>query len=132
MVMEKVFIAGCGLMGSGICQVCAQAGLKAVMYDVNREALARAVKSIAWSAGKLIEKGKVKGTVDEVMSRISTSSDYVPAAEADLIMEVVFENIEVKQKVYAEINRVARPETLIASNTSAIPITELAAGGGPP
>ena len=128
MVIDKVFIAGSGLMGSGICQVCAQAGLEAVIYDVNHEALEKAVKSISWSVGKLIEKGKVQGSVDEVMGRIYTSVDLRPAAEADLIMEVVFENIEVKHKVYAEINQVVRPEALIASNTSAIPITELAAG----
>lgn len=128
MKIEKIFIAGGGLMGSGICQVCAQAGLEAVLYDVSREALDKAVKSIAWSVGKLIEKGRVEGTVDEVMSRISTANDYGPASEADLVMEVVFEDMEVKRKVYAEINQAARPEALIASNTSAIPITELAAG----
>ncbi|MBU4275576.1 MAG: 3-hydroxyacyl-CoA dehydrogenase family protein [Proteobacteria bacterium] len=127
MSIDKVFIIGSGLMGSGIAQVCAQAGLEATLSDVSQEQLDKAVKNIAWSAGKLIEKGKVAGTLDEVMGRISTSVDLAPAAEADLVMEVVFENLEVKQEVFAKLNQVLTPTSLVASNTSAIPISELAA-----
>ena len=127
MSIGKVFIVGSGLMGSGIAQVCAQAGLEATLSDVNQEQLDKAVKNIAWSAGKLIEKGKVAGTLDEVMGRVSTSVDLAPAAEADLVMEVVFENLEVKKEVFAKLNQVLSPHSLVASNTSAIPISELAA-----
>jgi 3-hydroxybutyryl-CoA dehydrogenase len=127
MKIEKVFIVGSGLMGSGICQVCAQAGLKATIFDMNQEAIDKAIKSISWSAGKLIEKGKVKGSLDEVMGRIAKADSFAQAAEADLVMEVVFENIEVKREVFAEVNQHARKDALVASNTSAIPITELAA-----
>ncbi|MBU1156649.1 MAG: 3-hydroxyacyl-CoA dehydrogenase family protein [Proteobacteria bacterium] len=127
MSIDKVFIIGSGLMGSGIAQVCAQAGLEATLSDVSQEQLDKAVKNIAWSAGKLIEKSKVAGTLDEVMGRISTSVDLAPAAEADLVMEVVFENLEVKQEVFAKLNQVLTPTSLVASNTSAIPISELAA-----
>jgi 3-hydroxybutyryl-CoA dehydrogenase len=108
MKIEKVFIMGSGLMGSGICQVCAQAGLQASIFDMNQEALEKAIKSISWSAGKLIEKGKVQGTLDEVMGRISKADSFAQAAEADLIMEVVFENIEVKREVYRKA-QAARP-----------------------
>lgn len=127
MNIGKVFIIGSGLMGSGIAQVCAQAGLEATLSDVSQEQLDKAVKNIAWSAGKLIEKGKVAGTLDEVMGRVSTSVDLAPAAEADLVMEVVFENLEVKKEVFAKLNQVLSPNSLVASNTSAIPISELAA-----
>ncbi|MBU1273869.1 MAG: 3-hydroxyacyl-CoA dehydrogenase family protein [Proteobacteria bacterium] len=127
MSINKVFIIGSGLMGSGIAQVCAQAGLQATLSDVSQEQLDKAVKNIAWSAGKLIEKGKVAGTIDEVMGRISTSVDLAPAAEADLVMEVVFENFQVKKEVFAKLNQVLSPNSLVASNTSAIPISELAA-----
>ena len=127
MGIGKVFIIGSGLMGSGIAQVCAQAGLEATLSDVSQEQLDKAVKNIAWSAGKLIEKGKVAGTLDEVMGRVSTSVDLAPAAEADLVMEVVFENLEVKREVFAKLNQVLSPNSLVASNTSAIPISELAA-----
>ena len=126
MAINKVFIVGSGLMGSGIAQVCAQAGLQATLSDVSQEQLDKAVKNIAWSAGKLIEKGKVPGTIDEVMGRIATSVDLAPAAEADLVMEVVFENLEVKKEVFAKLNQVLTPNSLVASNTSAIPTSELA------
>ena len=127
MSVQKVFIVGSGLMGSGIAQVCAQSGLSVTLCDVSQEQLDRALKNIAWSAGKLIEKGKVAGTLDEVMARLSTSLDYAPAAEADLVMEVVFEDLAVKQEVYAKLNEVITPQALVASNTSAIPTSELAA-----
>jgi len=127
MSVQKVFIVGSGLMGGGIAQVCAQAGLSVTLCDVSQEQLDRALKNIAWSAGKLIEKGKVAGTLDEVMARLSTSLDYAPAAEADLVMEVVFEDLAVKQEVYAKLNEVVTPQALVASNTSAIPTSELAA-----
>jgi 3-hydroxybutyryl-CoA dehydrogenase len=127
MSVQKVFIVGSGLMGSGIAQVCAQAGLSVTLCDAAQEQLDRALKNIAWSAGKLIEKGKVAGTLDEVMARLSTSLDYAPAAEADLVMEVVFEDLAVKQEVYAKLNEVITPQALVASNTSAIPTSELAA-----
>ena len=127
MAVKNVFIAGGGLMGSGIGQVCAQAGLDVTLYDVSKEALEKAVKNISWSAGKLIEKGKVQGSIDEVMGRIRTATDLNEASGADLVIEAVFENIDVKRDAFQKISPIARPDALIASNTSAIPITELAA-----
>ncbi len=124
--MDKVFIVGSGLMGGGIGQVCAQAGLSVTLCDVSQEALDKAVKGIAWSAGKLIDKGQVAGPLDEVMGRISTTTDFDPAAEADLVMEVVFEDLAVKRDVFTRLRPHVRPEALIASNTSAIPISTLA------
>jgi 3-hydroxybutyryl-CoA dehydrogenase len=127
MAINKVFIMGAGLMGSGIGQVCAQAGVSVTLCDVSQESLDKAVKGISWSAGKLIEKGKAPGTLDEVMGRIAAGTDPAPAAEADLIIEAVFENLEVKKEAYAKLNKLARPDAIMATNTSAIPITELAA-----
>ncbi len=126
MAMEKVFVMGAGLMGSGIGQVCAQAGLSVTLCDLDQAALDKAVQSISWSAGKLIEKGKVAGTLDEVMGRIATSLDPAAAAGADLVMEVVFENAEVKRQAYERLAPHIPATALVASNTSAIPITELA------
>jgi len=125
--MRNVFIMGAGLMGSGIGQVCAQAGLGITLCDVSQTALDKAVKNIAWSTGKLIEKGKVKGQLDEIMARVKTSTALDAAAEADLVMEVVFENLEVKRRAYEELAPFIREDALVASNTSAIPITVLAA-----
>jgi len=125
--IKSVFVVGAGLMGSGIAQVCAQSGIQVFLYDVKPEALSKALKNIEWSVGKFIEKGKVKEDLETILGRISTVSDYSPVAQVDLVIEAVFENLELKQKVFADLDQAASPQALIASNTSAIPITELAA-----
>lgn len=127
MDIKQVFIIGSGLMGSGIAQVCAQAGLAARLYDTNPAALEKAAKNIAWSVGKFVEKGKVQGSAEEIIARVQTCAELDQAAEADLIIEVVFENIAVKKQVLEQVGPIARPEAVIASNTSAIPISQLAA-----
>jgi 3-hydroxybutyryl-CoA dehydrogenase len=127
MQIKSVFVIGSGLMGSGIAQVCAQAGIKAGLYDISQEALDKALKNINWSIGKLIEKGTLKEDLKTITDRISTSSNIEAASEADLVIEAVFERLDIKQETFRQIDGVARPEALIASNTSAISITELAA-----
>ena len=128
MRIRKACIVGSGLMGSGIAQVCAAAGLEVIVYDIAAEALDRALKNIAWSAGKLVEKQKIEGPLDAIMARITSTTDLARAAEADLCIEAVFERLDVKQEVFAKLGAVVRPDTLLASNTSAIPISTLAAG----
>ncbi len=128
MDIKKVFVVGSGLMGSGIAQACATAGLGVILSDVNRETLQRALKNIAWSAGKLVEKQKVEGPLDAIMARITPTDDLALAAEANLCIEAVFENLALKQDVFRDLASVVGPETLLASNTSAIPISSLAAG----
>lgn len=127
MDIQKVMVIGSGLMGSGIAQVCAQGGINVILNDVSQEALDRAYKNIAWSVEKLVEKKKVSGNKDEIMSRITMSRGYEAGADADLVIEAIFENIELKQKIFKKIDAVCDAKTLIASNTSAIPITELSA-----
>lgn len=126
MDIRKVFIVGSGLMGSGISQVCAQAGIAVFLYDIDREALNRALKNIEWSANKFFEKGKIKEDAATVMQRIKTVSDFSKAGDADLLIEAVFENLELKRDIFRKMDEAAGPEALIASNTSAISITELA------
>ena len=126
MGIRKVFIVGSGLMGSGIAQVCAQAGIEVVIYDVDPAALDRALKNIEWSVNKFVEKGKVKEDRDTIMGRIKTVSDFSEAGGVDLLIEAVFENLELKREVFQRLDEAAGPQTLIASNTSAISITELA------
>jgi 3-hydroxybutyryl-CoA dehydrogenase len=127
MSFEIVFIVGAGLMGSGIAQVCASAGLDVILCDVADGALERALKSIAWSAGKLVEKQKVSGPVESIMARITPTDDPAKACQADLCIEAVFEKLTLKQEVFAKLSAVVKSETLLASNTSAIPISTLAA-----
>jgi len=128
MKVEKVFVMGGGTMGAGIAQVCAQSGLRVTLCEVSDAALAKAVKGISWSVGKLIEKGKLKGDLDEIMSRITPTVSIKDAAGADLVVEAVFENAEVKREVFAGLSPVISEHALVATNTSAIPITELAGG----
>ncbi len=123
----KVFIVGSGLMGSGIAQVCAQAGIEVFLYDINPDALDKALKGIEWSVNKFVEKDKVKEDGNTIMGRIKTVSDFSEAEAVDLIIEAVFERLDLKQEIFKKADEAAGPEALIASNTSAIPITELAA-----
>ncbi len=126
MAIDRVFIAGSGTMGRGIAQACAQAGLQVTLNDISQEALTQALDGIAWSVGKLVEKGKVQGSVEEITGRIRTDPSLESAAGADLAMEAVFENPEVKGELLRRLSGIVGPDTLIATNTSAIPITELA------
>jgi len=127
MSIQKVFIVGSGLMGSGIAQVCAQSGIQVSINDVSQEILDRALKNIAWSVGKFIEKGKLKEDLETIMGRIKTVTSFTAAAQVDLALEAVFEKLDLKQEIFKKLEEACKPGALIASNTSAIPITELAA-----
>lgn len=127
MEIRKVFIVGAGLMGSGIAQVCASAGLEVALCDVSSEALDRALGSIAWSAGKLVENQKIEGPLEAIMKRIVPTTDFAPAAGADLCIEAVFEKLDLKQEIFGKLDASAQPGALLASNTSAISISTLAA-----
>ena len=132
MTVNKVFVVGSGLMGSGISQVCAQAGVEVLLYDIDPEALKRAVKSMEWSLNKFFEKGKIAEDGATVMKRVRTVTDFSEAGEAGLLIEAVFENLELKQEIFQKLDKAAGPQALLASNTSAISITELAAVTGRP
>ena len=127
MEIEKVFVIGAGTMGNGIAQVCAQCGISVALSDVSQEMLEKAVQTIQWSVSKFIEKGKVSEELDTIMGRIKTSTKIDDAAEADLVIEAVFEKIEVKHQVFQKLDAVVGESTTLASNTSAIPITQIAA-----
>jgi len=127
MTIERVFIAGAGLMGSGIAQVCAQAGIRVTLNDVSEQALSKGMKSIVWSVGKLVEKKKVPEDRDTILNRVKTTTAFSEAAGADLAIEAVFEKLDLKQDIFRKLDAACKPETLLASNTSAIPITEMAA-----
>jgi 3-hydroxybutyryl-CoA dehydrogenase len=127
MGIRKVFVVGSGLMGSGIAQVCAQAGIEVTMQDMYPEAIEKALKNIEWSVNKLAEKGILKENGATVIGRIRTVAELTDAAAADLIIEAVFENLDLKQKIFRRIDELAKEDALVASNTSSIPITNLAA-----
>ncbi len=127
MNVKQVMVMGSGLMGSGIAQVCAQAGIGVILTDVADEALDKAMKNIAWSVGKFAEKGKIAEDKAAVMKRIVATTDVGAGKDVDLAIEAVYENMELKQEIFRKLDGICDSRTLIASNTSSIPITELAA-----
>ncbi|MBV9026526.1 MAG: 3-hydroxyacyl-CoA dehydrogenase family protein [Streptomycetaceae bacterium] len=125
---KKLAVIGAGLMGSGIAQVSAQAGYEVVLRDVTDEALARGKGGIEASYEKFVAKGKLEAAQAEAaLARITTTTDLDAAADADIVVEAVFEKIEIKQDIFRALDKIVRDETVLASNTSAIPITKIAA-----
>jgi 3-hydroxyacyl-CoA dehydrogenase/enoyl-CoA hydratase/3-hydroxybutyryl-CoA epimerase len=126
---RKVVVLGAGMMGAGIAYVCARAGMEVVLRDVSQES---AEKGKAYSA-KILDKAVSRGRMtaearDEVLARITPTTEVDPAQGADLLIEAVFEDTELKKKVYAEIEPVLAPDAVLGSNTSTLPITGLAEG----
>jgi 3-hydroxybutyryl-CoA dehydrogenase len=127
-VAKKLAVIGAGLMGSGIAQVSAQAGYDVVLRDVTDEALARGRSGIQASYEKFVAKGKLAPEVAEAaLARITTTTELDAAADADVVVEAVFEKIEVKHEIFRALDRIVKDDTVLASNTSAIPITKIAA-----
>ena len=127
MEVKKVLVVGSGLMGSGIAQVCAQAGIDVFLNDAAEDALNKAIKNIEWSVGKFIEKGKLTEDQKTIVGRITPIKDLDKSQDVDLAIEAVFEQLEIKQQIFEKLDQICGPHTLLASNTSAIPISELAA-----
>lgn len=134
MAIQNVVVVGAGAMGNGIAQVCAQAGYVVKLVDTDETALRKALKTIEASLGKFVEKGKLSAqSKAETLARIGTTTEVAAAApQADLIIEAVFENLELKQSIFRQIDQLAAPHAILASNTSSVPITVLAAATGRP
>jgi len=132
MDIKKIGIVGAGTMGMGIAQVAATAGFDVILNDVGEEFLARAMKIIDKSLSKLIEKGKIEGNKDDIIGRIQTSSKLSDIKDAHIVIEAVFEDFDVKKNVITELDKLLPPETILASNTSSISITRLAAATNRP
>jgi len=126
--IERVGVIGAGTMGNGIAQACAGAGLSAVMVDVDDAAVARGTKTIAGSLDRLVKKEKLSAAErDAALARIKGSTSYGDLADCDLVIEAATENLELKLKILRQVDALAKPSALIASNTSSISITTLAA-----
>ena len=128
MLVKNITVLGSGVMGHGIAQVSATAGYNVVLRDIKQEFLDKAMEKIKWSLDKLVSKEKIsKEEADGIFSRIIPIVDLKEAVkDAEMIIEVVPEIMELKKKVYAELDAVAGPDVIFASNTSTLPITEIA------
>jgi 3-hydroxybutyryl-CoA dehydrogenase len=124
---QRLAVIGAGLMGSGIAQVAAQAGWQVILHDITDDALSRGVEAISKSTARFVEKGRISSDDrDATLARVSTTTDLDAVADADIVVEAIFEQVEVKQEIFRELDRICRDGAVLASNTSAIPITTIA------
>ena len=128
MLVKNITVLGSGVMGHGIAQVSATAGYNVVLRDIKQEFLDKAMEKIKWSLDKLVSKEKIsKEEGESIFSRITPIVDLNEAVKnAELVIEVVPEIMDLKKSVYAELDKAAGPEVVFASNTSTLPITEIA------
>jgi len=124
--MESVLVVGAGYMGSGFGQVCAQAGYRVHLMDIKAEVLDKAMSEIQWSLGKLGSKGLLRDSPETVFERITPEKDLSSAAKVGRVIEAAFEAVELKLEIFEELDRLASPETPLASNSSFIPPTRIA------
>ena len=126
--IEKVGVIGAGTMGNGIAQACAVAGLPVVMVDVQQAAVDRGLATVGGSLDRLVKKEKLSAAdKGAALGRIKGSTSYDDLADCDLVIEAATENLELKLKILRQVGGLAKAEALIASNTSSISITTLAA-----
>jgi 3-hydroxybutyryl-CoA dehydrogenase len=131
LAIEKIQVVGAGQMGSGIAQVAAQAGLSVRLSDVNEEAVQKGLETIEKHLARSVEKERIlQDEMDETLGRIESGTEYAP--DADLAIEAVPETIEVKTEVFGVLDEQLKDDAILASNTSSISITELAAYTGRP
>jgi 3-hydroxybutyryl-CoA dehydrogenase len=128
MEIQKITVLGAGTMGHGIAQAAASAGFDVTMYDVASEFTEAGLNRIRRSLSKRVEKGKLSHEeLDAIMSRLATETDLKKAAEnADFVIEAVPENIDLKKKVFSELDETCLPETILATNTSVLSVTAIA------
>ncbi|MFT4263819.1 MAG: 3-hydroxyacyl-CoA dehydrogenase NAD-binding domain-containing protein [Nocardioides sp.] len=126
---SKVAVLGAGMMGAGIAYAAARAGLEVVLKDVSVEAAERGKGYSVALLDKQVARGRLAPEKrDEILARIAPTADYADLVDSDFVVEAVFESVRLKHEVFAEVEKVVRPDALLGSNTSTLPITELAAG----
>jgi 3-hydroxybutyryl-CoA dehydrogenase len=126
MEIKKVGVLGCGLMGAGIAQTCASAGLDVVVREVSDELCARGFAGIDKSLAKFAEKGTITAAQEtEIRGRLTGTTKLEDLADCDVIIEAIIENLELKRETYQRLDELCKPETIFASNTSSLSITEM-------
>ncbi|MFD9626159.1 3-hydroxybutyryl-CoA dehydrogenase [Peribacillus muralis] len=128
MGIQKVMVIGAGQMGSGIAQVCAMSGYEVLLHDLKDEYVEKGLRTISKNLSRQVEKGNMKSEdKDAALSRLTSSTELHNAAEVDLVIEAAVENMEIKTKLFAELDQIAPQHAILATNTSSLPITEIAA-----
>ena len=125
--MEKIFVLGAGTMGAGIVQAFAQKGHEVIVRDIKEEFVERGIAGINKGLSRQVSKGKMTEEAKaEILSRITGTTDLNLAADCDLVVEAAVENMKIKREIFAELDGICKPETILASNTSSLSITEVA------
>ncbi|MBY0123281.1 3-hydroxybutyryl-CoA dehydrogenase [Bacillus sp. S/N-304-OC-R1] len=128
MNVQKIMVIGAGQMGSGIAQVCAQAGYSVLLNDLKPEFIDRGLGVIKKNLSRQVEKERMTAEqMEEILSRLTPSTDLQDAKAVDLVIEAAVENMEIKTKIFSQLDEIAPAHTILASNTSSLPITEIAA-----
>jgi len=132
MEIRKVGVLGCGLMGSGIAQVAATSGFETVVCEVSDELIEKGFKGIEKSLAKFAEKGTITAEQQsQIQTRLRGTTSFDDLANCDIIIEAIIENIDEKRKTYAQLDKICKADTLFASNTSSISITEMMTATSP-
>lgn len=128
MAIKKIMVIGAGQMGSGIAQVCAQAGFHVVLNDMNEAALEKGLGNIEKLLTRAVEKERINEEDKEAtLARLTSSSSLEAASDCDLVIEAVIENMDVKASVFQQLDEIAPAHAILATNTSSLPITDIAA-----
>jgi 3-hydroxybutyryl-CoA dehydrogenase len=128
MEIKKIGVVGAGAMGNGIAMTAAMVGYEVIMRDIKDEFIDRGMKTINGFLSKSVEKGKMEAaTKDEILGRITTTLDMSLMKDADYVIEVVIEDLKLKKEVFKELDEICKPDVIIATNTSSMSITEIAA-----
>jgi len=123
----KVFVLGAGTMGAGIVQTLAQSGHEVIMRDIEDKYIEKGLKNINKNLDRSIKKGKMtEEEKEQILTRITGTTDLNMAEEADIVIEAAVENMEIKKKIFAELDKICGAETILATNTSSLSITEIA------
>ncbi len=126
--MDKVYVIGAGTMGAGIAQTIASANLRVMIRDINDELVAKGMAIITANLEKLEAKGKIeRAEKEDILSRVTGTTDMAMAADCDLVIEAAVENMAIKKNIFSELDQLCKPETILATNTSSLSITEVAA-----
>ena len=132
MEIRKVGVLGCGLMGAGIAQVAATAGFETVVKEVSDDLIAKGFGGIEKSLAKFAEKGTITSEQQtEIRGRLSGTTSFDKLADCDIIIEAIIENLEEKRSTYRQLDEICKPETIFASNTSSLSITEMMTAASP-
>ena len=133
MKIEKLYVVGSGAMGSGIAQTAASCGLQVTMNDISQELVEKGYAKIQKRLEKLVSKGKMtESEKDKALSNLNITVDLQDAADADFVIEAATENRKIKLDIFSNLDKICKPEAILASNTSSIPITEIAAATNRP